>query len=138
MHSTPFFLLIVSVIIMTITNGEKKRESQKSPVPFSQPLPLPLWNNQQVLLYFGLYSGFTNQRITFLNAAFFARMTGMKLVLPQWKFDFSDYIGGTLFPFDYVLEFDPMKLQTQLGVLSSRHNFTRTCHATSSKKANHS
>ena len=83
---------------------------------FSQPLPLPLWNNQQILLYFGLYSGLTNQRITLLNAAFFARMTGMKLILPQWKFDFSDYIGGTLFPFDYVLNFDPVKLQKQLGI----------------------
>ena len=52
------------------------------PTPFAQPLPLPLWHNpvtnidQQVLLYFGLYSGLTNQRITFLNAAFFSRMAG--------------------------------------------------------------
>ena len=52
------------------------------PTPFTQPLPLPLWHNpvtnidQQVLLYFGLYSGLTNQRITFLNAAFFSRMAG--------------------------------------------------------------
>ena len=55
-------------------------------LPFAQPLPLPLWHNpitnidQQVLLYFGLYSGLTNQRITFLNAAFFSRMAGRLLV----------------------------------------------------------
>jgi len=65
-------------------------------VIFSQPLPLPLWNNQQILFYFGLYSGLTNQRITLLNAAFFARMTGLKIILPQWKFDFSDYIGFSI------------------------------------------
>lgn len=107
--------LVVILSLLVFITCEKKHD-KKTPLPFSQPLPLPLWNNQQVLLYFGLYSGLTNQRITFLNAAFFARMTGMKLVLPQWKFDFSDYIGGTLFPFDYVLEFEPSRLQTQLGV----------------------
>lgn len=44
----------------------------------------------------------------------------MKLVLPQWKFDFSDYIGGTLFPFDYVLEFEPERLRKTLGVATEQ------------------
>ena len=74
-------------------NSEPEIKNKNGIVIFSQPLPLPLWNNQQILFYFGLYSGLTNQRITLLNAAFFARMTGMKIILPQWKFDFSDYIG---------------------------------------------
>ena len=46
-------------------------------------------------------------------------MTGMKLVLPQWKFDFSDYIAGTLFPFDYVLEYEPEKLHRTLGIATT-------------------
>ena len=60
--------------------GQKGKKTMAT--PFAQPLPLPLWHNpitnidQQVLLYFGLYSGLTNQRITFLNAAFFSRMAG--------------------------------------------------------------
>jgi len=46
-------------------------------------------------------------------------MTGLKLVLPQWKFDFSDYIGGTLFPFDYVLEYEPERLLKTLGIATA-------------------
>ena len=71
--------------------GDPSLGSQKgkkmTATPFAQPLPLPLWHNpvtnidQQVLLYFGLYSGLTNQRITLLNAAFFSRMTGIRIYI---------------------------------------------------------
>ncbi len=59
-------------------------------------------------------------------------MIGLKIVLPQWKFDFSDYISGTLFPFEYVMDFDRMRLQQQLGIATTEklpNEFINECFA---------
>ena len=59
-------------------------------------------------------------------------MIGLKLVLPQWKFDFSDYISGTLFPFEYVMDFDRVRLQQQLGISTAEklpNEFVNECFA---------
>eukprot|EP01038_Epipyxis_sp_PR26KG_P004152 gene4152-5913_t len=72
-----------------------------------------------------VYSGLTNQKLTFYIAAMYCIEKNLTLVLPNWKMGYNDYADGITVPFKYFFNINMNKLNRIPELKNKFHYVTK-------------